>query len=873
MKLKSAAEVGIKTEHVKLPRSTTESELLNELHKLNNNPNIHGIIVQMPLDSENTINSHLITDSVSPDKDVDGLNTVNEGRVATGDLTGFLPCTPNGVIELAKRAGVNLSGADAVVLGRSKIVGTPAAELLKWNNATVTVCHSKTKDLKAQCQKADVLVVAIGQPEFVKGDWIKPGAVVIDCGINAISGMGKQLTISREAKEVASYITPVPGGVGPMTVAMLMKNTVQSAQRSAQHLLNATWNLKPLPLKLQTPVPSDIEISRAQEPKDITQLAQEIGLYPGEISQYGSKKAKISLSVLDRLSHQKNGKYVVVTGITPTPLGEGKSTTLLGLVQALSTHLKKNSFATMRQPSQGPTFGIKGGAAGGGYSQVIPMEDVNLHLTGDIHAVTAANNLLAAQLDARIFHEATQKDQPLYDRLVPKIKGTRKFSNIQLRRLKRLGIDKTDPDSLTPEERARFARLDIDSKNVVWNRVMDINDRYLRDITIGESPTEKGITRKEHFTISVASEIMAILALATSLKDFKERLANMVVAFDKNGGPVTADDLGMTGALMVLLKDSVEPTLLQTLEGSPVFMHAGPFANIAHGSNSIIADKIALKLVGESGLVLTEAGFSSDIGMEKFFNIKCRASGDVPSAVVLVSTIRALKMHGGGPTVSPGAPLASEYTQENLELLRKGIPNLLRHISNSLKFGVPVVVAINHRETDTDAEVELIRTAAKEAGAFDAVSSRHWALGGEGAIDLAKAVVAATEQGSNFKFLYELGLPLKDKIEIISREMYGAGQVTYSEVVEEKLKQYEEQGYGNLPVCMAKTPLSLTADPKIKGAPTGFTLPINSISVSVGAGFVVPLTGEITKMPGLPTRPAIYDIDLNIETGEIEGLF
>ncbi|XP_074029987.1 pug C-1-tetrahydrofolate synthase, cytoplasmic isoform X3 [Leptinotarsa decemlineata] len=880
MKIQAALNIGIKTEHVKLPRSTTERELLNKIEELNISPHIHGIIVQMPLDADTEINSHLITDAVATEKDVDGLNTINEGRVATGDLSAFIPCTPNGVIELIKRSGVSLIGAQAVVLGRSKIVGTPTAELLKWNHATVTVCHSKTKDLKEQCQKADILVVAIGKPELVKGDWIKPGAVVIDCGINAIPDSSKKTghrlvgdVDFEEASKVASCITPVPGGVGPMTVAMLMKNTVQSAQKLSQTLLNSKWDLKVLPLKLLSPVPSDIAISRAQTPKNITQLANEIGLLPSEVSQYGSKKAKIALSVLDRLSDQKNGKYVVVVGMTPTPLGEGKSTTLLGLVQALSTHIKKNTFATMRQPSQGPTFGIKGGAAGGGYSQVIPMEDVNLHLTGDIHAITAANNLLAAQLDARIFHEATQKDQALFDRLVPKIKGTRKFSNIQIRRLKKLGISKTDPDSLTAEEKSKFARLDIDTNNIVWNRVLDINDRYLREITIGESPTEKGLTRKESFVISVASEIMAILALAKDMGDFKKRLSNMVVAFDKCGKPVTADDLGVTGALLVLLKDTVEPTLLQSLEGSPVFMHAGPFANIAHGSNSIIADKIALKLVGEDGFVVTEAGFSSDIGMEKFFNIKCRASGDIPNAVVLVTTIRALKMHGGGPAVTPGAPLAAEYTQENLELLSKGIPNVLKHISNGVKYGVPVVVAINHRESDTEAEIELLRNACKNSGAFDAVVSRHWSQGGKGAIDLAKALVEATDRPSNFKFLYSLNQSIEEKIEIISKEMYGASQVTYSEKAKEKIRQYKEQGFGRLPICMAKTHLSLTTDPSIKGAPTGFTVPINDMNISVGAEFIIPLTGTIPKMPGLPTRPAIYDIDLNIETGEIEGLF
>lgn len=384
-----------------------------------------------------------------------------------------------------------------------------------------------------------------------------------------------------------------------------------------------------------------------------------------------------------------------IFSITPTPLGEGKSTTTIGLTQALCAHRGKNSFATLRQPSQGPTFGIKGGAAGGGYSQVIPMEDFNLHLTGDIHAVTAANNLLAAQLDARIFHESTQTNEALYNRLVPSIKGERKFSKIQLRRLERLGIQKTDPNELTSDEAARFARLNIDPKNVTWTRVVDINDRYLRKITIGQSSTEKGFTRETSFAISVASEIMAVLALSNDLADMKERLSKMVVAFDTKGAPVTADDLGITGALLVLLKDTIEPTLMQTLEGTPVFVHAGPFANIAHGSSSIVADKIALKLVGESGYVLTEAGFGSDIGMEKFFNIKCRTSGLVPDAVVLVTTVRALKMHGGGPAVTPGAPLKKEYVEENLDLLRQGLPNLIQHIKNGIKHGVPVVVSIN----------------------------------------------------------------------------------------------------------------------------------------------------------------------------------
>ncbi|XP_050295926.1 C-1-tetrahydrofolate synthase, cytoplasmic [Anthonomus grandis grandis] len=879
MKIQAAAEVGAHAHHIKMPKSTTQDELLNEIQNLNNDPKVHGIIIQMPLDSDNKIDSHLVTDSVSPSKDVDGLHTINEGKLAIGDLSGFLPCTPVGCLELIKKSGVQIEGADVVVLGRSKIVGTPAAELLKWHHATVTVCHSKTKNLKEKCQQADILVVAIGRAHFVKKDWVKPGAVVIDCGINSLPDptkkSGQKLVgdvAYDEVKEVASHITPVPGGVGPMTVGMLIKNTVNSAERALGGVRHF-WNLRPLPLRLKTPVPSDIEIARSQTPKDISVLAEEIGLLPNEISQYGTKKAKISLSVLDRVKDRQKGKYVVITAITPTPFGEGKSTTMMGLAQALYTKMKKNTFATMRQPSQGPTFGVKGGAAGGGYSQVIPMEEMNLHLTGDIHAITAANNLLAAQLDTRIFHEATQKDEDLYNRLVPKIKGTRAFSKIQLRRLQRLGITKTDPDSLTPEERVRFARLDIDPEHVLWNRVVDINDRFLREITIGQAPTEKGMTRKTGFMISVASEIMAVLALAKDLGDFKDRLSKMVVAFDRKGNPVTADDLGVTGALMILLKDAIEPTMLQTLEGSPVLVHAGPFANIAHGANSIIADKIALKLVGPDGIVVTEAGFASDIGMEKFFNIKCRISGEIPNAVVLVATIRALKMHGGGPPVAPGAPLAPEYTQENLGLLKAGLPNAMKHISNALKFGVPVVVALNHHTNDTDAEVQLVIEELKKAGAYDVVLSKHWAMGSDGAEELAKAVSKAVEQPANFKFLYDLDFPLKKKIETVAKEMYGAGDVKYTDLAEQKLKKYEDQGYGNLPICMAKTQLSLSDNPAIKGAPTGFTLTVKDVSASIGAGFIIPSTGEITRIPGLPTRPAIYDIDLNIETGEIEGLF
>nr|XP_018904225.1 PREDICTED: C-1-tetrahydrofolate synthase, cytoplasmic [Bemisia tabaci] len=879
-KLKAATDIGIKATHIKLPRSITQKEILDKLDALNDDPNVHGIIVQMPLDAENKIDSHLVTNTVSPAKDVDGLNIINEGRCAVGDFSGFVPCTPFGCLELIKRSGVKISGSEAVILGRSKIVGTPISELLKWNNATITVCHSHSKDVSQHTKKADILVVGIGQPEFVKGSWIKPGAVVIDCGINAIPDATKKSgsrlvgdVAFNEAAQVASYITPVPGGVGPMTVAMLMKNTVISAQRSAGARLSSSWLFEPLKLNFQRPVPSDITIARSQTPKKIMELAKEIGLQPNEISPYGTTKGKISLAVHDRLKHRTNGKYVVVTGITPTPLGEGKSTTTIGLVQALTAHKSKNSIACIRQPSQGPTFGIKGGAAGGGYSQVIPMEEFNLHLTGDIHAVTAANNLLTAQIDARRFHELTQGDKALFNRLVPAINGKRTFSPIQLRRLERLGIAKTEPESLSAEEIKKFVRLDMNPDTISFNRVIDTNDRFLRKITIGQSPTEKGHTRETCFDISVASEVMAILALATSLEDMKQRLAKMVVAQDSKGNNVTADDLGATGAMTVLLKEALEPTLMQSLEGTPILVHAGPFANIAHGCSSVIADLLALKITGEDGFVVTEAGFGSDIGMEKFFDIKCRTSECVPDCVVLVATVRALKMHGGGPAVVAGTPLPEEYRQENLDLVRKGCANLKKHVSNGRKFGVPVVVAINAMSTDTKKEWEVIKSEAAEAGAYDTVVSTHWENGGEGAIPLADAVIAASSSPKNFHFLYDLKLPLFQKLDKIAKEMYGASSIDISEQALEKLKMYEEQGFGSVPVCMAKTALSLSGDPNLKGVPTDFSLKIKDVYLSAGAGFLVAIAGEITKIPGLPIRPSIYDIDLNTTTGEIVGLF
>jgi methylenetetrahydrofolate dehydrogenase (NADP+)/methenyltetrahydrofolate cyclohydrolase/formyltetrahydrofolate synthetase len=439
-----------------------------------------------------------------------------------------------------------------------------------------------------------------------------------------------------------------------------------------------------------------------------------------------------------------------------------------------------------------------------------------------------------------------------------------------LRRLKKLGINKTDPEELTPEERSRFARLDIDPASITWQRVVDTNDRFLRRITVGLGPEEKGKTRETGFDITVASEIMAILALTTDLADMRERLGRIVIGTSKSGEAVTAEDLGCGGALTVLMKDAIKPTLMQSLEGTPVFVHAGPFANVAHGNSSIIADRIALKL---GDYVVTESGFGADVGMEKFMDIKCRYSGLIPNCVVMVATVRALKMHGGGPKVVAGKPLDSAYTDENVELLKKGLPNLQHHIKNALRYGIPVVVAVNSFATDTPAEVELVRKAAVEAGAEDAVVCTHWADGGKGAIKLAELVVKACEKPSKFHFLYPLEWSIKQKIEKICTEIYGADGVEYSPEAEKKIELYTRLGFDKLPMNMAKTHLSLSHDPSLKGVPKGYKIPIRDIRASVGAGFLYPLLGEMRTMPGLPTRPVFYDVDLDLKTGRVVGLF
>ena len=577
-------------------------------------------------------------------------------------------------------------------------------------------------------------------------------------------------------------------------------------------------------------VPSDLDIAQAATTRPVLEIAAKLGLTEDDLDLYGKYKAKIHLDVLKRFAGQPMGKYVDVTAITPTPLGEGKTTTTVGLTQALGA-AGHNAIACIRQPSQGPTFGIKGGAAGGGYSQVIPMEDFNLHLTGDIHAISAAHNLVAAAIDARWYHESISDDD----------------------KLARIGLK----------------RLDIDPYNITWSRVVDVNDRALRNVIIGLGPRADGLERQTGYDISVASELMAILALTTGLKDLRERVGRVVIGTNKAGKPITLEDLQVAGAVTVLMKDTIMPTLLQTLEGQPAFIHAGPFANIAHGNSSILADQIALRL---GDYVVTESGFGADIGMEKFFNIKCRASGLTPNCVVLVATVRALKMHGGGPRVIPGRDLDVAYTTENLDLVRAGADNMVAHIEVARKFGIPVVVAINQFKDDTQAEMNLIRDIAKNAGAFDAVGTNHWMYGGQGALDLAHAVVEACEQPSNFRFLYDVNLPIKEKIETIAREVYGADGVSYDPLADKQIKSYEDNGFGNLPICMAKTHLSISHDPSLKGRPKGFTVPVREVRASVGAGFIYPLLGEMRTMPGLGSKPAYMNVDIDDE-GRVVGLF
>ncbi len=562
---------------------------------------------------------------------------------------------------------------------------------------------------------------------------------------------------------------------------------------------------------------NSLEIAQSVELKPITQIAEELGVKEDELIPYGKYKAKISLKILERLPKERKAKYILVTAMNPTPFGEGKTTTSIGLTQGLAK-LGKKAVVTLREPSMGPVFGIKGGGTGGGYSQVLPMEDINLHFTGDIHAVTSSHNLLAAMIDNHLFREKEPK---------------------------------------------------LDVHGIVWKRVLDMNDRALRNIIVGLGGPKNGIPRETGFDITAASEIMAILALTTGYDDLEKRLGEIIIAYDKNNKAIHARDIKASGAMSVVMKDAIMPNLVQTLEGQPALIHAGPFANIAHGSSSILADKIAL---GLADYVVTEAGFGADLGAEKFFNIKARTSGIFPDAVVLVVSIRAIKMHGGAFKITPGQKLPEDIiAKEDIEAVTKGFENVKAHIDNLHKFGVPVVVVINKRPTDNPSELETVLKLAIEAGAEKAVIGDPFGKGGEGMIEAAKAVIEAAEMPSNPKPLYDLKLPVEEKIEIIAKEIYGADGVIYTSEAKKDIQLIKENGYNDLPICMAKTQYSLSDNPALLGRPKGFKVTVSRVRLSAGAGFIYPLLGKMLTMPGLSYTPAAENMKL--ENGVIKGLY
>lgn len=562
-------------------------------------------------------------------------------------------------------------------------------------------------------------------------------------------------------------------------------------------------------------IPSDLDISRATGLDPIPDVAAQLGLGQHLLEPYGSTVSKVSLDAIDERTDRPQSKYVVVSAITPTPLGEGKTTTTVGLGQGLR-HLGKNSAVAIRQPSMGPTFGIKGGAAGGGYSQVVPMESLNLHLTGDMHAVTQAHNMLAAMVDNHLN------------------KGN---------------------------------RLGLDEHRITWRRVLDVNDRDLRNIVTGLGGSADGSPRQSGFDITAASEVMAVLALSTSLQDMRRRMGRIVVGYTRQGSPVTAEDLGAAGAMTVIMREALKPNLMQTTENTPVFVHAGPFGNIAHGNSSVVADRIAGRC---ADYLVTEAGFGADMGAERFFNIKCRTSGLQPDAAVLVATVRALKAHSGRYRVVAGKPLPDEMLAENPEDVLAGADNLRKQIDNIRQHGVSPVVAVNAFPTDHASEHDAIRQVAEQEGARVAVSS-HYSDGGKGALDLAEAVVEAAEEPRRFQLLYPDSADLRTKIETVATRVYGADAVSYDPAAARALDDYEANGFGRLPVCIAKTHLSLSSDPKLLGAPTGWTLPVRQVRASVGAGFVYPLCGDMRTMPGLGSQPAAEGIDID-EDGQVVGL-
>ncbi|XP_076873714.1 C-1-tetrahydrofolate synthase, cytoplasmic isoform X3 [Brachyhypopomus gauderio] len=781
MKLKAAAQIGLHANLVRLPKTATEDEVLRCIAAVNENPEVHGLIVQLPLDSVHPIDTEKVTNAVAPEKDVDGLSSVNAGKLARGDLRDcFLPCTPSGCMELIATTG-----------GQGRHPGGGGGQ-----------GRDGERRLDQRGSRGHRL-------------WHQSHSSSRPSGTRVVGDVHYQ-----SAKERAKFITPVPGGVGPMTVAMLMENTVKSAQQFLKNYRTGNWSVSCKKVKSQKPQPSDTQISHSWPGKPIGQLAKEVGLFPTEVELYGTGRAKVSLGVLKRLDKRPDGKYVVVTGIAPSPLGEGHSTTVLGLAQALGAHMNVSTIACVGQTSSPSSVGIRGGAVGGGYSQVIPIEEVILQPLGDSHAVSTASSLVLDTITAYSLYQC-ENSEVLFDLLVPLTGGHQTFSPSQLKRLQKLDIVKSDPSTLTNEERRRFVQLDINLKTKADRAVLE-------------------------------GEIRAVLSLSTSPQDLRHRLAKMVVADSQSGEPITIDDLGVSAVLALLLNRALKPCLMQTLEGTPAFLH------MAHCSPSVMADKIALKLVGSQGFVVTDTAHGADVGLERFFNITCRSSGLQPDVVVLVATVRALKMHGGGPQIRAGFPLPVQYSQENLTLLVKGCSHLKKQVDNAMIHGLPVIVAVNtFSSSDTEAELELVCNQARQAGVFDAVQCTNWSDGGAGALALAQSVQRAAETRRPFRFLYDLQMPITEKVEKVAQTMYGAKDVELSPKAKDKLDLYIKQGFGSFPVRIAKTHFSLSHDPKMKGVPTDFVLPVADIQANVGAGVLCVLVD--TDCPEDPVWPWLRD--------------
>ncbi|GAB5353450.1 hypothetical protein AAMO2058_000037400 [Amorphochlora amoebiformis] len=886
----AAEYIGMETLYIKLPVDVDESHLISEIKKRNLDPAVHGIIVQQPTPSSISVAN--IEAAIDPRKDVDAFHPSNQGLLMSQPNPPLVPCTALAVMRILDEVGLPLEGKRAVVMGRSKIAGAPIAALLRHRNMTVTVCHSKSQNTPEIARSADVLVVAIGQCELVDETYVKPGAVVVDVGIHLKKTSDRRFMNSRmdgfqalgdtkqtEIQKLASHLTPVPGGVGPLTVAMVLHNTIQCykdhnteklSEISSGTEVNGSedriagaygWpGNKEMPRMVAEgrypEIGSDSQINLAYKPRDVQDIAGDLGIDKKHIRLYGNHMAKIGLntganaSLLHTLGNNRKSKYVAVSGMTPTKFGEGKTTTLLGLCQAFARK-EIMSIGAIRQPSQGPTFGLKGGAAGGGMSQVAPITDMNLHLTGDIHAVMAANNLLAAQIDARVLHEKKLSDALLEKHLLgietkeddpPPGYGSQQLGPPahMLRRIDRLG-DAT-------------SALRLSVKDVLWRRVLDTNDRMLREIVIGAGLREQKAKRTTGFDMAAASEVMAIVSLSTSMEDLYKRLNNILAATDTNGRFLTADDFGAVGAMAALLKDAIEPTLMQTLEGSPVLVHGGPFANIAHGNSSIIADMIGLSLMEDhEGYVITEGGFGSDMGLEKFFHIKCNASGLSPDCVVIVGTVKAIRHHAqGGP-------------------LKEGCLNLAKHLDIARKFGVPAIAAINVHGSDSTDELDVVSRTMEELTGFPPIITSPYFEGGEGCMALAEAVEDACQASSGSHMpLYKTSDSFYKKMDTIAREVYGADGIEITDTAREKLAIFGGAGYDHLPICVAKTQYSLSHDPHLLNVPSGFTVPVRNLTLSGGAGFICAYLGDIQTMPGLPVRPALMDVDVDIDArGEV----